>query len=73
VFWKDHEHEFPVLASLAWDVLSIPATGAGVERFSNSACDICHYCRGSLNASTIQELMMFMCTTKFEVEGAQHI
>lgn len=71
VFWKDHEDEFPALASLARDVLSIPATGAGVERLFNSARDVCHYRRGSLNASTIQELMMFMCATKFEVEEAQ--
>jgi len=30
-FWRDHEHEFPILASAAQDILSIPATGAGVE------------------------------------------
>jgi hypothetical protein len=29
------------------------------------------YRRGSLNASTIQELMMFMCTSKFDVEEEQ--
>ena len=29
-FWKDHQHEFLVLSSIARDVLSIPATGAGV-------------------------------------------
>jgi hypothetical protein len=71
VFWKDHEHEFPALANLARDILSIPATGAGIEKLFNSARDICHYCRGSLNASTIQELIMFMYTTKFKVEEAQ--
>jgi hypothetical protein len=43
IFWKDHQHEFPALVSLARNVLSIPATGAGVERLFNSACDICHY------------------------------
>ncbi|CAP79491.1 Pc19g00750 [Penicillium rubens Wisconsin 54-1255] len=32
VFWKDHQRQFPALANLARDVLSIPATGAGVER-----------------------------------------
>lgn len=53
---------------MACDVLSIPATGAGVERLFNSARDICHYCRGSLNPTTIQELMLYMCTSKFEVE-----
>jgi hypothetical protein len=71
IFWKDHQHEFPALASLARDVLSIPATGAGVERLFNSARDICHYRRGSLNAKTIQDLMMFMCTSRFEIEEEQ--
>lgn len=67
VFWKDHQHEFPVLASLARDVLSIPATGAGVERLFNSARDVCHYRRGSLKPKTIQDIMMFMCTSRFEI------
>jgi len=56
---------------MARDVLSIPATGAGVERLFNSARDICHYRRGSLKSSTIQELMMFMCTEKFDIEEQQ--
>ncbi|KAF4213877.1 hypothetical protein CNMCM6805_003710 [Aspergillus fumigatiaffinis] len=37
IFWKDHQHDFPALARLARDVLSISATGAGVERLFNSA------------------------------------
>ncbi|KAA8646714.1 uncharacterized protein ATNIH1004_005389 [Aspergillus tanneri] len=32
VFWKEHEHEYPVLAKIARDILSVPASGAGVER-----------------------------------------
>jgi hypothetical protein len=60
-----------VPASLARDILSIPATGAGVERLFNSVRDICHYRRGSLNATTIQGLMMFMCATRFDIEEKQ--
>ncbi|KAF9882542.1 hypothetical protein FE257_007499, partial [Aspergillus nanangensis] len=59
IFWKENQHRYPALAAAARDVLSIPATGAGVERLFNSARDICHYRRGSLNATTIQDLMMF--------------
>lgn len=70
-FWKENQHKFPALASLARDILCIPATGAGVERLFNSARDICHYRRGSLNSTTIQDLMMFMCTTKFNIEEQQ--
>lgn len=69
-YWKDHQQDFPGLASVARDILSIPATGAGVERLFNSARDVCHYRRGSLNPTTIQELMMYNCTTKFEVESS---
>ena len=68
VFWKGHEHEFPVLARMARDILSIPASGAGVERLFNSARDICHYRRGQLKPSTIRELMLHQFATKFEVE-----
>ncbi|KAJ5253812.1 uncharacterized protein N7525_007394 [Penicillium rubens] len=70
-FWRENERQYPVLASLARDILSIPATGAGVERLFNSARDICHYRRGSLNATTIQDLMMFMCATRFDIEEKQ--
>ncbi|KAJ5249580.1 hypothetical protein N7524_011896 [Penicillium chrysogenum] len=70
-FWKENQQRYPALTNLARDILSIPATGAGVERLFNSARNICNYRRWSLNASTIQELMMFMCTSKFDVEEEQ--
>lgn len=56
---------------MARDVFSIPATGAGVERLFNSARDICHYRRGSLNPTTIQDIMMFRCISSFEVENEE--
>jgi hypothetical protein len=45
VFWKEHQKEYPILASLARDVLTTPASGSGVERLFNSSRDICHYRR----------------------------
>lgn len=72
VFWKGNQYEFPVLASLARDVLSVPATGSGVERLFNTARDICHYRRGSLKPTTIQDLMMYSCTSRFDIESEQH-
>ncbi|KAJ5152474.1 hypothetical protein N7492_009754 [Penicillium capsulatum] len=71
VYWREHEREFPVLSRLARDLLSVPATGAGVERLFNSARDICHYRRGSLHETTIQDLMMYMCSEKFTLEEQQ--
>ena len=70
-FWKDHEHEFPTLARIARDIFSIPATGAGVERLFNSARDVCHYRRGSLSPGTIRDLMLFMCTSRFDLKEEQ--
>ncbi|KAJ5543726.1 hypothetical protein N7513_007234 [Penicillium frequentans] len=67
-FWKDHEHEFPILARIAQDILSIPASGAGVERLFNCARDICHYRRGQLKPSTIRGLMLHQFATNFDVE-----
>lgn len=67
-YWKEHEHEYPVLSRLARDLLSVPATGAGVERLFNTARDICHYRRGSLNESTIQDLMMYKCSEIFNLD-----
>ncbi|OQE30681.1 hypothetical protein PENFLA_c002G11096 [Penicillium flavigenum] len=56
------------MARIARDVLSIPASGAGVERLFNSARDVCHYRRGSLQPQTISDLMMYMCTSRFEIQ-----
>ena len=67
-FWKENQATFPTLTKLARDILSIPVTSAGVERLFNTARDVCHYRRGSLNAITIQEIMLYRCTTEFEIE-----
>ncbi|OQE12100.1 hypothetical protein PENVUL_c001G06102 [Penicillium vulpinum] len=56
---------------LARDLLSVPATGAGVDILFSSAQDICHYRRGSLHEATIQDLMMYMCSEKFTLSSQQ--
>ncbi|OQD74718.1 hypothetical protein PENANT_c168G01573 [Penicillium antarcticum] len=73
VWWRDHQDEFPTMAKLARDVLSIPASGAGVERLFNSARDVCHYRRGSLQPQTISDLMMYMCTSRFEIHEEERM
>ncbi|KAG0154764.1 hypothetical protein PDIDSM_332 [Penicillium digitatum] len=67
-FWRENHSRFPAIASLARDILTIPATGAGVERLFNTARDICHYRRGRMKAETIEELMLFLCTSRFDLE-----
>ncbi len=71
LYWKEHGHEFPVLARIARDILSIPASGAGVERLFNCARDICHYRRGHLKPDTIKGLMLHLFSSKFELEHSQ--
>ena len=71
IFWRDYQSEYPILASLAQDVLTTPASGSGVERLFNSTRDICHYRRGSLKPHTIKELMLFIYTTKFDLESEE--
>jgi hypothetical protein len=74
-FWRDNQARFPAIVSLARDVLSVPATGAGVERLFNTTRDLCHYRRGRMKSETVEELMMFLCTTRFDLEQqeAEHL
>ncbi|KAJ5382081.1 uncharacterized protein N7496_004509, partial [Penicillium cataractarum] len=51
---------------LARDILSIPTTSAGVKRLFNTTRDIYHYRRGSLNTTTIQELILYRITFRKE-------
>lgn len=67
-FWKENPFRFLAIALLARDYLAIPATGAGVERLFNTARDICHYRRGYLKSRTIEELMLYLCTSRFDLE-----
>ena len=53
--------------------MSIPATGAGVERLFNSAGDVCHYRRGSLNTETVRDIILYMCTTRFDIKEEQRL
>ncbi|CRL31174.1 HAT dimerisation [Penicillium camemberti] len=64
---KNHSR-FPTIASLARDILTIPATNAGVERLFNTARDICHYRRGRMKAETIKELILFLCISRFDLK-----
>ena len=49
----------------------MPVSGAGIKRLFNTARDICYYCRGRLNTITIQELIIFLCTSRFDIQEEQ--
>ena len=65
-YWKDHQHEWPVLTRLARDLLTIPATGAGTERLFTVAQEICHAHGEYLDESTIQDLVMYAYSEESE-------
>jgi hypothetical protein len=71
LFWKEHQHEYPILARMARDILSTPASGAGVERLFNCARDICHYRRGQLKPETIKDVMLHLFSSKFDLEQSE--
>ena len=56
--WKEIEHRYPIIGQMAKDILSIPASGVGVERLFNTARDVCHYRRNRLNSNTIEIVML---------------
>ena len=60
-----------MLTRIARDILSVPASGAGVERLFNCARDICHYRRGQLKPDTIKGLILYHFSSKFELKQAQ--
>ncbi|CAG7952711.1 unnamed protein product [Penicillium salamii] len=66
-FWREYQSYFPAIAAFARDVFAIPATGAGVERLFNTARNICHYRRGRIKSETVEELMLFLCISRFDL------
>ncbi|CAG8404696.1 unnamed protein product, partial [Penicillium salamii] len=67
-FWKEYQSRFPAIAALTRDTLSFPATSVGVERLFNTARDICHYRRRRIKSETVEDLMIFLCTSRFDME-----
>ncbi|KAJ5742366.1 uncharacterized protein N7511_001761 [Penicillium nucicola] len=58
-YWKDRQHEWPVLSRLARDLLSIPATGAGTERLF-TVIEYVHARGGYLDDSAMQDWVMYV-------------
>ncbi|CAG8222563.1 unnamed protein product [Penicillium salamii] len=67
-FWKEYQSRFLAIIALARNTLSFPATSAGVEQLFNTARDICHYYRERIKSETVEDLMMFLCTSRFDME-----
>jgi hAT family C-terminal dimerisation region len=56
---------------MAKDILSIPASGVGVERLFNTARDVCHYRRNHLNANTIEIIMLVKWYEKLRFSASE--
>ncbi|KAJ5354347.1 uncharacterized protein N7496_012780 [Penicillium cataractarum] len=65
---KEYQQEFLILIALTRDILSIPASGASVERLFNYARDIYYYRRRQLKPEIVKALMLYIYITKFEVK-----
>lgn len=59
---------FSAIAVFVQDIFSISATDTGVEQLFNTARDICYYCRERIKSEIIQELIIFFCISKFDLE-----
>ena len=57
-WWKANADEFPTLARMARDILSIPLTSVSVERIFSSAKDVIPYRRNRLSAKMIEQLLI---------------
>lgn len=53
-WWHQHQNEFPVLAQMAFDILSIPGMSAEVERIFSAAGRLISDCRNGLKDDTIE-------------------
>ncbi|OQD63798.1 hypothetical protein PENANT_c456G06534, partial [Penicillium antarcticum] len=65
---RENQARFLAIAALARDILLFPTIGAGVKRLFNTTRDIYHYRRGRIKSSTIEDLMIFLCTSRFDIE-----
>src|SRR5437773_8373194 len=57
-YWRAKQYALPWLASMAYDILAVPAAGIGVKRMFNMVQDICHYHCGNLKATSIHGSMI---------------
>ena len=60
-FWRKHSSEFPALAALAKQILSIPASSAPIERVFSQGGIIIRPHRSSMTCNTLSMLTFLKC------------
>ena len=53
-YWKANKSKYPILASMAWDILSIPAMSSEVERVFSGAKLMIMDTRNRLNPDIVE-------------------
>ncbi|KAJ5957298.1 hypothetical protein N7501_011577 [Penicillium viridicatum] len=71
IYIRENQSHFPTIALLTRDILSILVTSTSVERLFNTTRDICHYRRGRLKSETIEELILFLYITRFNIKDTK--
>ena len=56
-FWKSNECRYPILASMACDILVVVVSTIASETSFNIAGRVLHYYRSSLRPDTVEELV----------------
>lgn len=64
MYWREREDVYPTLARLARDLLSVPASGASVERLSSKVEQICGAQSGKGDISVVQDLPLYIFVDK---------
>ncbi|KAF7363114.1 Dimer-Tnp-hAT domain-containing protein [Mycena venus] len=57
-WWKIHERDFPVIATMARDFFAIPGTSVSVERLFSKSRHLCRETRSSMHVDTIMKAML---------------
>ena len=57
MFWRQHQHSFPILSQIARKVCAIPASNTVIERLFSSAKNVVTERRTRLDSEKINELL----------------
>lgn len=71
-WWHLNQMEFPTLARMAQDILSIPLSSVSVERLFSSARDVIPYRRNRLSPEMLQNLLLLKSWYKNQGSRSGH-
>ncbi|KAJ5222743.1 uncharacterized protein N7469_008983 [Penicillium citrinum] len=63
--------KYSILATLIYNILSIPTNNTDIEQLFNYIRNIYYYCQEQLKENTIKDLIIYLCLTKFEYKNTE--